>query len=1095
MSPSVTNQWANSYGQTYTFGNNPPTLGSCVVPLTNTYSVGGGSGTPTAGNWLFTIVSWTQVPSLGNTHVGVGDDIHSWWRQYPASGSGGLVRTSISYTPNTARAVGNIYVAPDGELAAINVLVVEVSGLGPWDTVVGPNTNYAAAATSLALSLSAPGAASFFIGGVGGDNISATQAFAPGGYTTLHTLSQTNGSDHLADNYLTSAYIASSSSSQSVSASAVSAEDLSGFLIGVYVTGTSPIPAGQNPNWPYMKFEAAFGSGYNTPASEMTWTDLSARLWSWDETTGIQFQLGAMQATNLNLELDNNDNYLASQNTSSPYYPNVVAGTPLRLRGALGTMGGTTYNRWYVIQRNAQEWQEAIDGAHRRTSPSTGTDLWATLSSASHTPYRGEVYVDSPYAWWPCDDVEKLAGGQPTSLLNVAVGNSNTLGITSNTLALTTLYMTNGSVEPGATNTDLSDYAVNADPAWMYGDPAVSPASIGGSGQITASPGANAWQALDQTGNTGSNGYFLVCNDASFPPLSGGVTIEGWFFYSFFANNVYQGTNTPVCGGPYSAYSLFTLTTNSNPVAILQLDLSGNLNLITYNGSTPTSHSVYSTTDLRDANWRHFAVTLTQTTWAVFINGGLRAHASGTATGMTSAWTYLVVNGDMGSTHGGGATSSITHGANVEVSHVAVYPGQLPAWRLLSHYNAATTGFGVIPIPASATASSDNISVTSGGLTLDGQYNTAGTYASGSPSTLFYYPVQAIAIMGAHHSAPAPYTLGIAAGISGSPSGQMTVACDGVSDEFAFYTLNNSFSSFALTQASVSCAGYDIYTSGFGASTVSIALAHIAAGSGAAVPAGPTALGDTVGQRIERLLGYGNATSPARCIDPAPLQLQAALDIGGQQAGNNIQNIVLSDGGMLFIDNLGNLNYWQRTHLASQYSSPVWTIGPTSPHIPYYPEIRWLADPHRIWNNIDVQPYSPSGVSLPISTPSNGAGVVTSQQRYGAQPYQINSYLQSTSEMQNQADWLFSNFGQPQRRAEKVRIDAAAYPLAWGLVLGVNVGDVVTIEDWQIGGGGAVNTFRVTEIERKLFFGNSNDETSVAEVILTCDYEPSSYWS
>ena len=394
----VINQWAHSYGQGTTLATITPVLQSCVVPLTNTYSVGGGSGTPTAGNWLFTIASWTQDPSIDEVHVGVGDDLHSWWRQYPASSISGNTRTSVSYTPNTARIAGNIYVAPDGEVAAINVLVVEVSGLGPWDTVVGPNTNYAAAATSLSLSLGAPGAASFFIAGVGGDTTAPTQTFSPAGYTTLHSLSQTNGSNHLADNVLTSAYIASSSGSQSISASTSGgSSDLSGFLIGVHTTGTSPIPASQNPNWPYMVFEAAFGSGFNTPDSERTWTDISTRLWSLEETTGIQFQLGQLQATHLDLTLDNNDNYLASLNSSSPYYPDVVAGTPVRLRAAMGTLGGITYNRWYVLQRNAQEWSEQIDPeSFRRFSAPTGTDVWAILSAAGPTPYRGEVYEDAP---------------------------------------------------------------------------------------------------------------------------------------------------------------------------------------------------------------------------------------------------------------------------------------------------------------------------------------------------------------------------------------------------------------------------------------------------------------------------------------------------------------------------------------------------------------------------------------------------------------------------------------------------------------------------------------------------------------------------
>jgi len=272
--------------------------------------VGIGSGIASEGNWLFTIASWTQDPAISNAHVGVSDDIHSWWRQYPAIVRFHRdVRTTVSYTPNIAREVDYVYVAPDAAVAAICVLVIEVSGLQPWDIVTGPTSNYTASGTSLALSLGAPGQASFWIGGVGGNKASSGQAFAPANYTTLATVSQSNGVDTSADNILTSAFRANSSASQSVSASA-SAESMSGFMLGVYLAAASPIPASQNPNWPYTKFEAAFGAGFNTPNSELIWTDLTNRMWSWDETTGIQFQLGQLQSTNLAMEIDNFDGAL-----------------------------------------------------------------------------------------------------------------------------------------------------------------------------------------------------------------------------------------------------------------------------------------------------------------------------------------------------------------------------------------------------------------------------------------------------------------------------------------------------------------------------------------------------------------------------------------------------------------------------------------------------------------------------------------------------------------------------------------------------------------------------------------------------------------
>ena len=545
--PAAVNQWSNSYGQGTVLGSTTPVLQSCVTPLDSTYSVAPGTTTSTAGNWLFAIVTWTQDPTLAEAHVNVADDVHSYWRQFPASSISGKTRTTIAYTPNIARSVGNVYVAPDNEITAMNVLVVEISGLGPWDTLAGTGSNYAAAATSLSLSQTAAASATFFIGATGGDNITSGQAFLPAGWTGLVTQTQTDGTDHLCDNILTAAFLPSSASNQSVSGTSSSAENMSGFILGVEVAAASPIPVNHNPNWPYFIFEAAFGGGFNTPASELTWTDISNRLWRYDETTGIQYQLGQLQATNLTLELDNFDAALSPENASSPYYPHVTSGTPLRIRAALGTLGGVTSNRWYVIQRNAQEWPEEIDESFRRFSPATGTDVWAAMSATGPTPYRGEVYADSPYAWWPCDDQPQAGGVLPTFLLNAALGNTNNLNILLSPLGavLSQAYSTSGEANGGPTDTapvaGSANYTVGADSGWMYGDPQSTPATAVSGNDITASPGAAAWQASQQYGNTGSNGWFLSCNDASFPPLTAGITVEGWFNYSYFGHPLGMG--------------------------------------------------------------------------------------------------------------------------------------------------------------------------------------------------------------------------------------------------------------------------------------------------------------------------------------------------------------------------------------------------------------------------------------------------------------------------------------------------------------------------------------------------------------------------
>jgi hypothetical protein len=1098
--PAVVNQWAGGYGQGTTFTAITPALQSTVVSLTPTGSVGPGSGVPTAGNWLFTIASWTQNPQIANVHIGTADDIRSYWREYPAAGSGGLVRTAVSYTPNIAGVPQYVYVAPDMEVAAMNVLVIEVAGLGPWDTVAGTDTAYTGSGTSLSLSLGAPAAASFFLGATGGNNASSGQAFTPAGWTSLVTQTQTNGVNTLADNILTAAVLSSSLSAQSVSGSAGTAEAMSGFLVGVYTNAPSPVPAG-NQAWPHIVAEAGFGSGFNTPDSEVTWTDISNRLWEWDEQTGIQFELGELQSTNLTLILDNFDGALSPLNSLSPYYPYCVPGTPVRLRMALGTLGGSTCNRWYVIARNATQWAEQIDDTFRRYCTVTGADIWAALSATPPTFYRSEVYEDAPYAWWPCDDQPGTAGVLPTALLNAALGNTNTLDVMLSSLG--GIAQTPESLEGYAPDTlippTMPVYTTGALAGWMPGDPQSAISTVDTGNPQTATPGSAAWQASGQSGSTGSYGWYLSCNDSSFPPLSSGITAEGWFQFQFQAGPTGIGETdqpSPLQQQPLCPLTLIELATGSNPVAVLQLDDNGALHLITYSGGTGTSNLIYNGSDLRSGAWFMVSMTLTQTSWTVYVNGGATAEVSGTASGMTSAWTWLIANADMGS-GGGGASGQVQHCGNTAIAHLALYPYVLPYYRIMDHYWAAITGFGQLPAPTSVQVTWTPQVPTTGnqvittfspdGSTNGGYTATTGVAASG---------VAVAVVPGGITSGPSAWATGTTVqrnDESGTGYASLWLGWQAVAPLIYAYT---SSKVGAEEEAAVTCGSGAAFSGGYGGSATGTGVCQVAGGNGSPPPTVPSSVGDTVGQRIERLMRAGLCSSPNRCIDQAPLQVQSpGATGGGVQAGAGIQAIQQSDDGMLFVDNCNNLTYWQRPHLQSQYSSPVWALGPVTSagQVPYYRAAEWITDPQRVWNAITVQPLSPTGASLPLLTPQDATAVNASQDQDGAQPYQVTSYLQSVTEMQSQANWLFSVYGTPQRRAAGIRIDAAPYPQAWQLVAGINVGDVVTMQDWQIGGGGTVYTYRVTAITRRISYG-SHDSDVTGSVVLTLDHEPNNYW-
>ena len=105
------------------------------------------------------------------------------------------------------------------------------------------------------------------------------------------------------------------------------------------------------------------------------------------------------------------------------------------------------------------------------------------------------------------------------------------------------------------------------------------------------------------------------------------------------------------------------------------------------------------------------------------------------------------------------------------------------------------------------------------------------------------------------------------------------------------------------------------------------------------------------------------------------------------------------------------------------------------------------------------------------------------------------SYLQSTTEIQNQANWYIAQFGSLHRRVSTLTVDAAGYPPAWLLVLGCNPGDLVQVTDQpMLGGPLTVGTYRISSISRKIAFGANNSKPE-GSITLVCDAEPSSWWS
>ena len=227
----------------------------------------------------------------------------------------------------------------------------------------------------------------------------------------------------------------------------------------------------------------------------------------------------------------------------------------------------------------------------------------------------------------------------------------------------------------------------------MYGDPQSSPHQRS---PATPSPRTRARRRGSRPGSPATpaaTAGSCSCNDTGFPPCPAGSRSRAGSTPRSSgptrAPTPPAAASDPPCSSRTRPLTLCELATGSAPVAILQLDTDGHLDLITYNGGT--GHHPQHLHGLRpaDNSWHRSRGHADHHHVDRVCRRGPDRHVSGTATGMTSAWTWLVANGDFG-TAGGSHPPSIQHGGNIALlSHWAVYPQVLPAGGVLAHYCAA----------------------------------------------------------------------------------------------------------------------------------------------------------------------------------------------------------------------------------------------------------------------------------------------------------------------------------------------------------------------------------------------------------------------
>jgi len=169
--------------------------------------------------------------------------------------------------------------------------------------------------------------------------------------------------------------------------------------------------------------EIAFNAGYSTPAASRVWTDVTQYVRivdGIDITHGRQDEQGQADANSCRLVLNNSDGRFTPGLATSPYYPNVRIGRPLRITST-PTDGSASTRFVGYIDEWPVEWPAVVDTF--ATSAISATSRIARLGTSA--PLGNHIYEeikrDSPLVHYMLDTrADSVSGG--TSLVQAGSG-------------------------------------------------------------------------------------------------------------------------------------------------------------------------------------------------------------------------------------------------------------------------------------------------------------------------------------------------------------------------------------------------------------------------------------------------------------------------------------------------------------------------------------------------------------------------------------------------------------------------------------------------------------------------------------------------
>lgn len=237
-------------------------------------------------------------------------------------------------------------------------------------------------------------------------------------------------------------------------------------------------------------------------------------------------------------------------------------------------------------------------------------------------------------------------------------------------------------------------------------------------------------------------------------------------------------------------------------------------------------------------------------------------------------------------------------------------------------------------------------------------------------------------------------------------------------------------------------------------------LAHYTTGSAADS-------GDFLATRIGKLMTWAGLGLPfgvgAYSAEPNP-QFGPADQIAGSALADVLYNTSVDEGGFYYVPAtaLGEIWYQPRQSVYNRPSKVVFGDNGTT-EIPYLPATGFDFSNTYLYNIVSSQRTINAGsnslvAGLGIQQASNSTGadaIVSDQPSEAAYlprgPLQVDIETTSDADAYDRADWSLNKYKQPHLRANEIILDCAANPSIFAVALGIEQGDIVTVNRRPVG--------------------------------------------